>query len=106
MNDEHYVVLSTCPNRDSARAIAAAVIENRYAACVNMVPGLRSIYHWKGAIEESEEILLMIKTTRDRYQDVEACIRATHPYELPEVIALAVANGSANYLAWISESCQ
>ena len=106
MHDEYCVVFNTCPNRESARAIAMALIENRYAACVNLVPGLTSIYHWKGAVEEGEEVLLLIKTTRNRYPDVESCIRAGHPYELPEIIAVAVENGSANYLAWIGESIQ
>jgi periplasmic divalent cation tolerance protein len=106
MHDGYSVVLCTCPNRDAARALAVALIENRYAACVNLVPGLSSIYHWKGGIEEAEEVLLLIKTTRERYGDVEACIRAGHPYELPEIIALPVENGLSNYLAWIDDACQ
>lgn len=106
MEDAHYLVLTTCPDRDSARRVAAALIENKYAACVNMLPGVASIYQWKGRTEEAEEILLLVKTVGDRYQDVEACILATHPYELPEVIAIRIERGLSSYLGWVSESCQ
>jgi periplasmic divalent cation tolerance protein len=106
MQSAHFLVLSTCPDRETARAIAARLVENRFAACVNMVRGVTSLYRWKGRIEEGEEILLLIKTTRGRYREVEECIRASHPYEVPEVIALGIEHGLASYLAWIGESCQ
>jgi periplasmic divalent cation tolerance protein len=96
------VVLVTAPGADEAARIARAVVEDRLAACGNVVPGLRSIYRWKGAVQEDAEALLVLKTTRDRFEALRARVLALHPYEVPEVIALPVEAGSAPYLAWIS----
>lgn len=95
------VVLSTCPDEASAVRLARHLVERRLAACVNLVPGVRSIYHWKGALEESQEVLLVIKTRRDVFSALEKELTAIHSYEVPEVIALPIVEGSRNYLAWL-----
>ena len=105
MSADHYLVLTTCPHETAARELAGALLNERLAACVSIVPGLRSVYRWKGEIEEGTEVLLLIKTAREVYPVLEARIRASHPYELPEIIALDIAAGSAAYLAWVAENC-
>ncbi len=105
MNHNHYVVLTTCPNADTAGAIADALVEQGHAACVNIVGGLRSIYMWKGARESAEEYLLIIKTTQSAYPALEQAIVALHPYELPEIIAVPMAAGLPGYLDWITTAC-
>jgi periplasmic divalent cation tolerance protein len=97
------VVLVTTPSADAAR-IARALVEQGVAACVNQVGGIASVYRWQGAVEESVETLLVIKTRAERYPALEAAVRALHPYEVPEIIALPVAHGATNYLQWITES--
>lgn len=104
MENPHLIVLTTFPDQASARAMAAALVEARLAACVNIVPGLTSIYRWKGAIEEGTELLLLVKTTSARYAEVEESIRSRHPYELAEVVALPLTGGSQAYLDWIAAS--
>jgi periplasmic divalent cation tolerance protein len=83
--------------------IADALVAERLAACVNRVPGLVSTYRWKGALQRDAEVLLLIKSTRERYDALQDRIRALHPYELPEVIAVDVALGLPPYLAWIAK---
>ena len=97
------VVLVTAPGAEEAARIARALVEERLAACGNVVPGLRSIYRWQGAVQEDAEALLILKTTRDRFEALRARVLALHPYEVPEVIALAVEAGSAAYLDWIAK---
>jgi periplasmic divalent cation tolerance protein len=101
---EHVVVLSTVAKAEDARRIAHALVERRLAACVNVVPGVRSVYRWKGRIEEDDERLLVIKTRRDRAEALRQALVALHPYELPEAIVLPVEAGHAPYLAWLDES--
>jgi periplasmic divalent cation tolerance protein len=96
------VVLSTAGSRAEADRIAAALVDERLAACVNVVGPLTSIYRWRGAVERAEEVLLVVKTRRTLVARVAARIRALHSYELPEAIALAIEGGSAPYLAWIA----
>ncbi len=98
------VVLCTCPDMDSARRIADALLDQRLAACVNILPGVTSRYRWQGTVEESSETLLLIKTTRARYPTLERTLVSLHPYELPEIIGVPVEQGLAGYLAWI-ETC-
>ena len=93
----------TCPDAGSAVRIAEALVEARLAACVNQLPGLRSVNRGHGAIERADEVLLVIKTTRARLDAVTAAIRDLHPNELPEVIAFEVAGGLAAYLDWVAE---
>lgn len=94
----------TCPDADTAQRIARALVEQRLAACVNIVPGLRSIYRWKDAVQDEAECLLLIKTRESRVNALTESIRALHPYELPEVIAVPVVAGLAPYLDWIRDN--
>ena len=96
------VVLSTCGSAEEAARVARALVEKRLAACVNVVQGVRSVYRWKDAIEDEEETLLVIKTSRPLFEDLCAEIEHQHSYEVPEVIALQVVDGSERYLAWMN----
>jgi periplasmic divalent cation tolerance protein len=98
-----FVVLSTFPNPDKAAEIARVLVDERLAACVNLVPTVRSIYRWQGAVSDDTETLAVIKTTRDRYDALAARLRELHPYEVPEMLAFDVAAGHAAYLSWVSE---
>ena len=95
------VVLVTAPTPERAAEIARALVEERLAACGNVVPGLRSIYRWEGKVQDDPEALLVLKTTRARFEALRDRVLALHPYEVPEVLALPVEAGSAAYLAWI-----
>ena len=95
------VVLTNLPNHDAAEKMARFLVESQLAACVNVLSPCRSIYRWKGSVEEADEVPLLIKTTEARYSDLEAAIREQHPYEIPEIIALSVVNGLPDYLAWL-----
>jgi len=95
------VVLSTCDSQEEAAQVAQSLVEKRLAACVNIIPGARSIYRWKDAIEDSAEWLLVIKSRRGLFPLLRAEIARLHTYEVPEVIALPVVEGAENYLAWL-----
>jgi periplasmic divalent cation tolerance protein len=100
------VVLSTCGSREEAQRLAHALVEKRLAACVSLIPGVRSIYHWrneagKDTIEEQEEVLLVAKTSRLLLEELRSEIERLHSYEVPEVIAIQVVDGSERYLAWL-----
>ncbi|HSD20037.1 MAG TPA: divalent-cation tolerance protein CutA [Anaeromyxobacter sp.] len=96
------VVLVTAPSPDQAAEIARALVEERLAACGNVVPAIRSIYRWEGKVHEDAEALLVLKTTRGRFEALRDRVLALHPYDVPEVIALPVEAGNAAYLAWIA----
>ena len=96
------IVLTTCPDKVSAERIAHALVEEGLAACVNVLPPMHSIYRWKGKIEQATEQLLIIKSTVARFPAIRARIQALHPYELPEIIAVPIADGLLGYLAWLS----
>ncbi|MFZ3216355.1 MAG: divalent-cation tolerance protein CutA [Candidatus Acidiferrales bacterium] len=99
------VVLVTCGSRKEARKIARALVARRLAACVNeMGVPVTSTYRWKGKIESAKEFLLLIKTSRKRFAALRDAVQALHSYDVPEIIALPIAEGSRNYLQWISES--
>lgn len=98
---EAYLVITNLPDRDSAARLARALIEKRLAACVNILAPCRSVYRWKGRTEDGEEHPMLIKSTRVRYAELEAAIRAAHPYELPEIIAVPLAGGLPDYLEWV-----
>ena len=101
------LVLTNCPDEESANAIALALVEERLAACVNILPRVQSVYRWQGAVESATEIPLFIKSTVTNYQALEAAIRNRHPYQVPEIIALPVERGLPAYLDWIaSETTQ
>lgn len=95
-------VLSTCDSAEQAGRIARHVVRLRLAACVNIVPGVRSVYRWKGAVEEASEWLLVIKTRRELFDRLRAEIERQHSYEAPEVVALPVVDGAAAYLRWLA----
>ena len=97
------VVLVTCPP-DKAQAIADALVEERVAACVNVVPSLRSVYRWKGEVHHEDEAMLLVKTTKGRFEALKQAVLKHHPYELPEVIAVPVERGHTPYLEWVIES--
>lgn len=95
------LVVTNLPDRDSAEKLAALLIERRLAACVNILAPCRSVYRWQGAIQHDDEHPLLIKTALDRYAELEASIRANHPYELPEIIAVSLKHGLPAYLQWV-----
>lgn len=101
---DHGVVLSTAGTESEARAIARALVGRGLAACVNVVPGVRSIYRWKEEIHDEAEWLLVVKTRKDRFEEIRDAIRKLHSYERPEVVFLDLAGGDADYLRWIDES--
>ncbi len=98
------IVLSTAGSEDEARQIARHLVERKLAACVNIVPQVESIYRWQGKVESSREWLLLIKTTAEKFPEVRDAIRELHSYDLPECIAVAIDDGSGDYLAWLGES--
>jgi periplasmic divalent cation tolerance protein len=96
------VLLSTFDTADTAARVARALVEERLAACVNLIPTVRSIYRWQGAICDEAETLAVIKTTAERYPAVAARLVELHPYQVPEILALPIAAGHAPYLAWLA----
>jgi periplasmic divalent cation tolerance protein len=95
------LVISTCAAEADAERLARALLDARLAACVNVVPGVRSFYRWKGEIESEAEFMLIIKTSRDLFPALLAEIEKLHPYEVPELLALPVLAGAENYLSWL-----
>jgi periplasmic divalent cation tolerance protein len=96
------LVLTNLPDRAAAERLADTLIEKRLAACVNILAPCRSVYRWKGALQRDEEHPVLIKTTADGYAALEAAIRANHPYELPEIVAVPIERGLPAYLDWIA----
>ncbi|HEX5802735.1 MAG TPA: divalent-cation tolerance protein CutA [Azospira sp.] len=97
------LVFTNCPDPASAEALAAALVELRLAACVNILAPCRSFYRWQGAVESASEVPLLLKTTAARYAALEAEIRARHPYELPEIVAVPIEAGLPAYLQWLQD---
>jgi len=95
------IVFSTCSTAEEAAQIARKLIDERLAACVNVTPAVRSFYRWKGSIEQADECMLVIKSSRDLFDRLRAELEKAHTYEVPEVVAIAVVDGSPNYLNWI-----
>lgn len=98
------ICLCCCPDPATAGRIAEALVEEHLAACVNVLPGLQSVYRWQGQIQRDTEVLLLIKTTRARYPALQARLPQLHPYELPELLAVEAAAGLPAYLQWVAES--
>lgn len=98
------IVLSTCADREEAERIAHHLVEQHLAACVNIVPGVQSIYRWQGAVESATEVLMLIKTSTARTQEVQSAIASLHSYEVPEYLVLPILGGSNAYLAWLGAS--
>lgn len=102
-DNAYQLIFCTCPEQETAKKLAALLVEKRQAACANIVPGLTSVYRWQGKIETDSECLLLIKSRADHYPAVEQIIREQHPYELPEIIAVPIGNGLNGYLRWIDK---
>lgn len=102
MSTEVLVVLVTAPTAEVAAGLARALVEARLAACGTVVTGLRSIYRWEGQVHDEPEALLVLKTTRDRFEALRDEVLRLHPYDVPEVLALPVEAGAARYLAWVA----
>ena len=100
------IVMMTAPDPESAATIARSLVEERLAACCNIVPGLRSIYRWEGAIEDATETLVIIKTVRSGFEALRSRIVALHPYDVPEVLAIPLYSGDAAYLKWLRSSVE
>ena len=101
---EHAIVLCTAGSESEAGQIARALVERQLAACVNVVPGVQSTYRWEGAVRTEAEWLLVVKTHRDRFDELCVSIRELHSYELPEIVMLDIERGDPAYLAWITAS--
>jgi periplasmic divalent cation tolerance protein len=98
------LLLSTFPSRDVARTVTFTLVEECFVACGSVVPGVESIYRWKGEIETSDEVLVIFKTTAGRAAGAMERLRALHPYEVPEIVQIPIADGWPDYLAWVGES--
>ena len=96
------LVLTNLPDRAAAEKLAETLIAQRVAACVNILAPCRSVYRWKGAVQNDEEHPMLIKTTDERYAALEQAIRAAHPYELPEIVAVSIERGLPAYLEWVA----
>ena len=101
---EHILVLCTCPSPNDASVIATTLLEERIAACINQLPEIRSHYRWEDQIHHDDEVLLLIKTSADLFARLEQTIKTLHPYATPEIIAIPIVAGSAEYLRWIDAS--
>ena len=97
------VIFSSCPSAGEAEKVARGLVEKQLAACVTVIPGARSIYRWKGAVEEAGEHVLLIKSRRDLFPRLKEELAAMHSYEVPEILALAVVEGSPSYIDWIDK---
>ena len=104
MFDEVRVVFCTFPDPETARRIALEAVEQQYAACANLVPAVKSIYRWLGRVQQADETLVVYKTSVIRYPDLEAFLLRSHPYEVPEIIALPLSAGSAAYVRWVIDN--
>ena len=96
------VVLCTCPDQTSADLLCEQLLNQRLAACINQLPGVTSVYRWQGKVERATEIQLIIKSRQSRFAELQACIQANHPYEVPELLALPVSAGLPAYLDWLN----
>ncbi len=96
------ICLCTCPDHATAQRLATALVEERLAACVNLLPDVHSVYRWQGQVERADEVLLLAKTTADRFEALCARIKSLHPAELPEVLAVEAAAGLPAYLDWVT----
>jgi periplasmic divalent cation tolerance protein len=98
------IILTTCPDREQAERIARRLLELHLAACINILPGVQSIYRWEGDIESAAEVLMLIKTRVDLIREVQSTIAGLHSYEVPELLVLPISAGSESYLAWLDAS--
>ena len=101
---DYLIIYVTAPDEETAAGIARALVEEKLVACAGIVPGVRSIYRWKGAVEDQQEVLIMAKTGKELFERVEARVKEMHPYEVPEIVAVPLTCGSHEYLEWLAES--
>jgi periplasmic divalent cation tolerance protein len=105
MAEKFLLALSTFPDVETARRIANQLVEEKFAACANILPGVESIYRWKGKIEKGSETLVFFKLSNDRQSAFQKELRSLHPYEVPEIICIKIDNGLPDYLRWVASSC-
>ena len=103
MPSDYCLVLCSCPSADTARQLADGLVADRHAACVSILPGLTSVYGWQGQVKSAEESLLLIKTRAANFSALELYIKERHPYEVPEIVAIPVLAGNADYVAWLGQ---
>ena len=104
VSDQFVIVLTTLPTDSDAEKFASQLVEERLVACVSILPAMRSIYRWDGAIERADERQLLLKTSSTRLAALEARVRALHPYDVPEFVVIPITRGSADYLSWLAEN--
>lgn len=104
MSQDYRMVFCSCPSYEIGQEIATKIVEAKLAACVNIIPGLTSIYSWEGKIETSSEVLLLIKTTEKVYSQLEKSLIHLHPYDCPEIIGVPIEQGNKGYLEWIKQA--
>ena len=102
--EKYLMIMTTCPDLESAERIAGELVGKQLAACVQIVPGVKSVFRWQGEVDSAAEYLVLIKTTAAQYTAVENSINSLHSYELPEIIAVPVADGLHDYLSWIDDN--
>lgn len=105
MAEEVLIVLTTWPDAAAARAAANSLVEEKLAACANLLPGVESIYRWEDKVESAAEVMMILKTTIGRYPQLEARVKALHSYAVPEIVSLRVTDGLPQYLRWVEASC-
>jgi periplasmic divalent cation tolerance protein len=105
MTPEVLLVISTFPDAETAGRIASELVTEKLAACANIAPSVQSIYRWQGKVEEASEAMVFFKTTAGCFEQFQIKLRSLHPYDVPEIIALRVADGLPDYLSWVEESC-
>ncbi len=105
MQEDVLLVISTFPNAETAEQIANELIDAKLAACVNILPAIKSIYRWQGKVENAVETIAFLKTTTRHLPDLKAKLRASHPYDVPEIICLPIVDGLPEYLQWVRECC-
>jgi periplasmic divalent cation tolerance protein len=106
MADQILLAISTFPDTDTASRVAQTLVEEKFAACANLVPAVHSIYRWKEKIETADEVIVFFKTIQDQQAAFEEKLRSLHPYEVPELIFVKIDSGSADYLRWVTDNCR
>jgi periplasmic divalent cation tolerance protein len=105
MAEKIVLALSTFPDRESAQRISNQLVGEKFAACANILPAIESIYRWKNKIETANETLVLFKLSQDRQAAFQEKLRSLHPYEVPEIVFIAVSNGLPEYLSWVADNC-
>lgn len=104
LDRKEIVVFITAPNEDDAAVMAKTLVESRLAACVNIIRNIRSIYSWQGNIEDDSEVLMIVKTRKELFEGLSSKVRELHSYDVPEIIAIPITDGSKDYLKWLKDS--